>query len=339
VRCPSLDASPKHANSALPLSRPGIARYKNGPHTRSLHTLAQPSVPRPTVPAAAVFWLVGLTLAWGTNWPIMKMALNELPIYTFRFIKALGGGLAILAVSRLQGNSVMLVRGEWKIAALAALFNVTGWFYFTAVALSILPAGRSAVLAYTMPLFAIVAAWLIQREPITGQKGLGLGFGMAAILMLLGDSVGSLGAAPLGVLAMLGAAASWGVGTIIQKRHWETPVLTLAGWQLLIGGIPLAVLAVTQDTAPFERITFSGAMTVAYVIGLGTVFGYWAWFTILTLTSAPVAAIAVLPVPLVGVVTSMLVLGDSVGWREILALLFITAALVTVLPLPSPFRR
>jgi len=301
--------------------------------------LAQPSVTRPTVPAAAILWIVGLTLAWGTNWPIMKMALDELPIYTFRFITALGGGLAVLAVSRLQGNAIVLARGERKVAALAALFNITGWFYFTAVGLTLLPAGRSAVLAYTMPLFAILAARLIQREPITGQKWLGLGFGMAAILLLLGDSVGAIGAAPLGVLAILGAAASWGIGTIVQKRHWQTPVLTLAGWQLLIGGMPLAVLAVTQDTDPFTRITLSGALTVAYVICLGTVFGFCAWFKVLSLTSASVAAIAVLPVPLVGVITSMLVLGESVGWREILALLFITAALVTVLPLPRPFRR
>lgn len=301
--------------------------------------MAQPSVTRPTVPAAAVFWLVGLTLAWGTNWPVMKMALAELPIYTFRFITAFGGGLAVLAVSRLQGNSVVLLRGERKVAALAALFNITGWFYFTALGLTLLPAGRSAVLAYTMPLFAIVAAWLIQREPITGQKWLGLGFGMAAILLLLGDSVDDLGAAPLGVLAILGAAACWGIGTIIQKRSWKTPVLTLAGWQLLIGGVPLAVLAITQDTDPFAHITLSGAITVAYVIGLGTVFGFWAWFTILSLASASVAAIAVLPVPLVGVITSMLVLGERVGWREILALLFITAALATVLPLPRRKAR
>lgn len=301
--------------------------------------MAQPSVPRPTVPAAAIFWLVGLTLAWGTNWPIMKIALDQFPIYTFRFITALGGGLAVLLVSRLQGNSVMLVRGERRVAALAALFNVTGWFYFTAVGLTLLPAGRSAVLAYTMPLFAILAAWLIQREPITGQKWLGLVFGMAAILLLLGDSVGDLGAAPLGVLAILAAAASWGIGTIVQKRSWKTPVLTLAGWQLLIGGTPLAVLAVMQDADPFARLTLPGALTVAYVICLGTVFGFWAWFTILSVSSASVAAIAVLPVPMVGVITSMLVLGEVVGWREILALLCITAALATVLPLPRPFRR
>lgn len=294
---------------------------------------------RQTVPLAAVVWLVVLTLAWGTNWPIMKAGLAEIPILSFRYLSGFAGGLLILLISMAQGHSAILVRGEWKVTALAALFNVTGWFYFTALGLTLLPAGRSAVLAYTMPLFAILAAWMIRREPITGQKWLGIGFGLVAILLLLSESLDQISAAPLGVLAILAAAASWGIGTIIQKRSWQTPVLTLAGWQLLIGCLPLALLALIEDPAPFERITSDGVLALVYVTAIGIVFGFWAWFTVLSITSASVAAIAVLPVPMVGVITSILVLGESAGWRELLALLFITLALATVLPLPRPFRR
>ncbi len=290
---------------------------------------------RQTFPVTAAFWLAGLTLAWGGGWPVMKYAVSELPIYTFRIVTAWGGGALVLALSAMRGNAVGLDRNEWKPAALAALFNVTGWFYFTALGLTLLPAGRSAVLAYTMPLFAIVAARLMQREPITRQKAAGLALGGSALLLLLGESAGRLGEAPLGVLAMLGAAASWGVGTVLQKRSWRTPVLTLIGWQLLIGGIPMGALAVVNDTAPFAELTAYGALSVAYVICVATLFGYLAWFTILDQAPAAVASIAVLPVPLVGVLSSAIFLGEAIGWREILALLLITAALATVLPLPG----
>jgi drug/metabolite transporter (DMT)-like permease len=112
-------------------------------------------------------------------------------------------------------------------------------------------------------------------------------------------------------------------------------VLTLAGWQLLLGGIPLAPPALLYDSAPFADVTLYGALAVAYVIVIATLFGYWAWFTILTLAPAAVASIGVLAVPLVGVLSSALMLGETVGWRELLALLLITAALATVLPLPG----
>lgn len=289
---------------------------------------------RQTFPLAAAFWLVGLTLAWGVGWPVMKHAVSELPIYTFRILTAWAGGALVLALSAMRGHSIWLDRREWRPAALAAVFNVTGWFYFTALGLTLLPAGRSAVLAYTMPLFAIVAARLMLKEPITRQKSAGLALGGAAILLLLGESAESLGEAPLGVLAVLGAAASWGIGTVLQKRNWRTPVLTLIGWQLLIGGIPMGMLALAYDSAPFAQLTLSGVLSVAYVVCIATLFGYLAWFTILAMVPTAVASIAVLPVPLIGVLSSAIFLGETVGWREILALLLITAALATVLPLP-----
>lgn len=294
---------------------------------------------RETVPIAAIFWLLGLMVFWGAGWPAMKYAVGEMPIYTFRYITAFGGGVAVLALCALQGIAIGLPRHEWAATALAGLFNVTGWFYFTAVGLTLLPAGRAAVLAYTMPLFAVVAARLILREPITRQKAIGLVLGMTAILLLLGDDVALLGRSPLGALAVLAAAASWGLGTIVQKRHWDTHVLTLAGWQLLIGGIPLLALALAFDADPFEQVTLYGWTAVLYVILVANMLGFWAWFSILKMAPMSVASIAVLPVPLVSVLSSMLVLGERIDWPEILALLFITAALATVLPLPRPFRR
>jgi drug/metabolite transporter (DMT)-like permease len=294
---------------------------------------------RHTLPLAAVVWLVGLTLAWGIGWPLMKYAVSEIPLYTFRITTAWGGGLLVLALSALQGNSVALPRCDWRPAALSALFNITGWFYFTALGLTLLPAGRAVVLAYTMPLFAILAARLMLKEPITGRKGAGLALGAAAVLLLLGESAQRLGDAPAGVLAIVAAAASWGIGTVVQKRVWRTPVLTLIGWQLLLGGVPLGALAALHDTAPFAHLTLYGVLAMTYVIGIATLFGFWAWFTILTLAPASVASIAILPVPMIGVLSSALVLGEPVGWREMLALALITLALATVLPLPRFGRR
>jgi len=294
---------------------------------------------RHTLPLAAVLWLVGLTLAWGLGWPLMKYAVSELPLYTFRIVTAWGGGLLVLALSALQGNSIALPRAEWRPAILSALFNITGWFYFTALGLTLLPAGRAVVLAYTMPLFAILAARLMLKEPITGRKTVGLVLGAGAVLLLLGQSVHRLGDAPAGVLAVVAAAASWGIGTVFQKRVWRTPVLTLVGWQLLLGGIPLGILAALHDTAPFAHLTLYGLLAVTYVIVIATLFGFWAWFSILTLAPASVASIAILPVPLVGVLSSALVLGEPIGWHELLALALITAALATVLPLPRFGRR
>jgi len=113
---------------------------------------------RQTVPLAAVLLLAGLTVAWGACWPAMKFAVGEFPVLTFRFLTAFGGGVFMLALSALQGSPIALPRREWGITAFAALFNVTGWFYLTGLGLTLLPASRASVIAYTMPLFAILSA-------------------------------------------------------------------------------------------------------------------------------------------------------------------------------------
>jgi drug/metabolite transporter (DMT)-like permease len=129
----------------------------------------------------------------------------------------------------------------------------------------------------------------------------------------------------------LGAAASWAIGTVIQKRDWNTPILTLIGWQLVFGTIPLAILAVTFDTAPFANLTLRGVLAVSHIVLIACLFGYWAWFNVVKLVPTSVASIAVLTVPLVGVMSSALILGESIGVAELVALVLITCALATIM--------
>ena len=293
---------------------------------------------RDKLPLAAVFWLAGLSLAWGGGWPVMKFTVGELPILTFRMLTGFGAGICTLALARLMGQPLLPCRSEYRAIAVAGLFNVTGWFYFTALALTLLPAGRSVVLAYTMPVWSVLVGRIMFGDPVTRTKLLGLAFGLGGIALLLGDNLVRLGEAPLGVAAILAAAISWAIGTLVQKRPWKTPLLTMAGWQLLVGGTPIAVLALAHDTDAFARVTLLGIAGVAYVILVATVFGYWAWFTIVRLLPTDIASLAVLPVPLVGVASSALVLGEPLGWPEAGALALVTAALATVLPLPRPAR-
>src|SRR3546814_11128136 len=107
-------------------------------------TTTTPPAARRAVPLTAVLMLAGLALAWGGGWPVMKHVLGEMPVFTFRIVTAWGGGIVVLALSALVGNSVRLPRGDWKMATICALLNVTGWFYFSALALTMLQIGSAS---------------------------------------------------------------------------------------------------------------------------------------------------------------------------------------------------
>ncbi len=297
-------------------------------------TSQQPRDHLGAVPPAALFLLAAIALAWGSLWPVMKFTVGELPVFTFRALTALLSGAAVLALARLSGRPLALAPKECGLAIIAGLLNVTGWFYFSALALTLLPAGRASVLAYTMPVWVFLAGLAAGRDRATPRRLLGLAAGLGAIALLAGDDLLRLGRTPLGVAAILAGAASWGIGTVVQKRPWQTPLLTLVGWQLVIGGIPLAVLAGLYDTAPFARVTPTGFVALAFVILVGNVFGFAAWLRVVAMVPASVASLGTLPVPFVGVASSALILGEPVGWMELAALALTTLALASVLPLP-----
>ena len=263
----------------------------------------------------------------------MKIVVSEVPVLTFRCLAAWGSGVIILGMVWLSGSSVRIRRRDIGPAMLAALLTISGWFYLSALALTWMPAGRASVLAYTMPLWAFLAAVWLTGERVTANRVLGLSFGMGTILVLAADDLARAGSVPLGVIATLAAAASWGFGTVVQKKiTWHTPLFALAGWQLLFGGIPLAAAAIAFDSAPFANVTVVGVVAIAYVVVIATVIGYWAWFRVIRMVSSSTVALGILPSPLIGVISSAVLLDEPLGWQECTAVALLTAALATMLP-------
>ena len=125
--------------------------------------------PRGPAPAdrsrpGAIVLLVALTITWGVNWPMMKLALLEVPPWTFRSLCLMVGGGALLILARAAGTPMSVPRRLLPALALVSLFNITGWHLFSAYALLHTGSGRAAIIGYTMPLWASPAQRLGARR-------------------------------------------------------------------------------------------------------------------------------------------------------------------------------
>ena len=288
----------------------------------------------PGIPTKAILLLVLITLAFGSGWPIMKYGVIELPILTFRWMTAVFSGIVVLTIAAFIGHRLLVFREEIGIVFLCSLFNVTGWFYFSGLGLTMLTAGRATILAYTHPLFAFLIALAIGRDRLSPRRIFGLACGMGAVAVLSARDFAAFGENPFGVLAMLVAATCFATGANLQKRAWRTPLIALAGWQMLIGGLPLLVLSLVFDHDPFVDFTFYGVGAVAYTVLIGNMIGFVLWLRLLDLIPAPIATLSLLPTPMVGIASGMIVLGETVSWQEASALALITIALASTLNLP-----
>lgn len=292
--------------------------------------------PAAALPPVGFVLLAALTLFWGVNWPVMKIALTELPVWWFRAACVWSGGLGLLLIARLSGQPLLPPSGQRAPLLVCALFNVMAWHLATGYGISLMPAGRAAIIAFTMPLWAALIASLVLGESLTRAKIVGLGLGLTGLAVLIGRDFAVVHRAPLGALFMLFAALAWAGGTVAVKRfRWTIATSLLIGWQLIAGALPLTIGALLLEPFPDLGALSPRAMAaLAYIFVFPMIFCQWAYTRTVRLFPAAIAAIGTLAIPVVGVYSSWLVLGETVGWREFTALLLICGSLASVLLAP-----
>ena len=117
--------------------------------------------------------LASLGLFWGLNWPGMKIALNELPVWWFRAMSVGVGAAGLLIISWASTGRFWPRRGELGPLLICAVFNILGWHLFTGYGVSLMEAGRASIIAFTMPVWAsLLAVWLL-GEALTRHRVFG----------------------------------------------------------------------------------------------------------------------------------------------------------------------
>jgi drug/metabolite transporter (DMT)-like permease len=291
------------------------------------------SAGRPEHIPARLWWvLAGLTFAWGFNWTAMKLALAEVSPFTFRSICLGVGSAALFAVMKTGGHSLVVPRGQRRRLIGFALVAITAWNLLVAYGVSMIPSGRAAMLAYTMPAWAIPLSVWVLGERLNGRKLTGLALGMAGLALLLGEGVHDLGAAPLGSLLVLCAALMWALATVFQKRYpVSMPVGAYTAWIMLIGGIPIFLGAlVFDDPGALAQVSGKAWLGVLYSVFIAFAWAHWAWFKLATSLSVTVFSLAMLLTPLIGVLSGILFLGEQPSAMEYAAFALVIASLLTV---------
>ncbi|WP_103043869.1 EamA family transporter [Comamonas faecalis] len=277
--------------------------------------------------------LLLLTLMWGLNWPVMKLALRELsPLY----FRALTMGLGALALAWYFGarGLPMLPRGErqWRDVVVLGLPNILGWHALSIIGVAHLPAGRAATLGFTMPVWTVLLGVLFYGERLTGRLVLAVAAVLAGIALLLGNELAQLAGSPLGIAWMQGAALSWALGTIWMRRaHLTMPAETLVVWMMVLSALVIAALALWLE--PPQNWHFSAVMWVVLVWTVLINYGaaQVVWFALARALPPATSAMSVMAVPLIGTLSAPLVIGEWPHWQDMAAMVCVVVAIGAVL--------
>ena len=290
--------------------------------------------------ARAALAIAVIALVWGCNWPVLKMGVTEMAPLTFRALTLPFAALGMLLVARVNGDSLRIPREfRGRLGALS-LFNIVLWNGFVLFGVQQLPAGRSSILAYTMPIWATAIAALVLHEHVSRRKLVGLALGAAGMAVLLGEQIVVVRSSPYGALMIIVAAISWAYGTVLLRQWRPTmPQNALSGWMLLLGWVPIALVAPLFDPQPlhaeFGSLSARGWFSVVYNVFFAGTLANLAWFTLARRMPVAVSSLSSLPVPVVGVISGMILLGERPGLQEWVALALVLGGLFSVLFEPA----
>jgi drug/metabolite transporter (DMT)-like permease len=284
--------------------------------------------------------LVGVALGWGLNWPAMKVIVGEVPPWQFRAVTGVAGAVLLLGLARLLSQRLHVPREQWLPLVAAALFNVTSWFVLIAYGVKLMASGHASILGFTMPIWAALIGMVALGERMNARRIVSLAMGAAGVAILLSHDFAALGASPLGALVTLAGAFNWAIGVHVQKRvNWAVGPLALAGWQVAIGTVPIVIIALFAEPFVYHRASWPVIGATIYLVIYALAFCYYAWFQVVRIFPTHISAIGSLLVPIVGVTSSSLILGEPFGWREMGALVLVVGAVALVMIQPPERAR
>jgi len=130
--------------------------------------------------------LIILCFIWGVTWPLMKIALYEIPPLSMRTLTAALGALTLYVFCRVKGHSLRIPNAKaWAHVVVASLLNVVAFSVFGSFAQLTAATSRVTILAYTMPIWAVLLAWLFLGERPNRMQALALGLCAAGLAILI----------------------------------------------------------------------------------------------------------------------------------------------------------
>jgi len=275
---------------------------------------------------------------WGTTYAVTQYTLPDWPPLLLGAMRALPAGLLLLAI-----RPTMPKKSEWGVLFRLGLINIAVFFSLIFVMALTLPSAISGVGMISVPVFAMLYHWVInKRRPNVIQAFFGLV--LIALAWMLFDP-GSISLSPIGLMAMFAAILCIVVGSSITKSqaeriHWWS-ILT---WQLLIGGALLAIAAAVHALfspgaylEAAQTFSASNGAGLLWIILLNTALGYimYVWLlqrmTVVDFTFGGIAN------PIAGIISGMVLLNESFSPHQYLLMagMILTSLLPQIIQLIS----
>jgi drug/metabolite transporter (DMT)-like permease len=221
----------------------------------------------------------------------------------------------VVTIGVAKGKLAWPPRADLPVMISMAVFRLAAVFVLVFSALQLVPAGRSSVVVWTTSLWTVPIAAIFLGERMSGRRWFGLLLGIAGVIVVFepwGFDWESPGVALGHALLVLAAITNAATSVHIRAHRWTITPLEAIPWQLMGAALLLVVLGLTVEGVPAIDWTPQLVLVVLYQGMLATGIAFWAQIVILRNLPAVSTNLTLMAVPVVGVVSSAILLGEEI---------------------------
>ena len=278
--------------------------------------------------------LASVILIWGLSWPIMKVALDSISPLWLATVRMGSSAICMFIFLKVTGKLVLPTRKDLPTILIVGIFQMAAFTACINLGMMNVDAGRSAILCYTTPLWIAPVAVLIFKESITPMKICGLILGALGITLLFNPLHFDWHNHPvvIGNIFLVLSAIFWGACTLHNRfSKWYLSPVQLAPWQLLISTTILGLLTLHYEphSHTIWSINFIGLLV--FLGPLATAFCYTSVITINREIPSITISLALLGVPILGMLSSKVFLHEQITTDMTIAMLLLVAGVACVI--------
>jgi len=276
-----------------------------------------------------------LSVLWGGSFFFVGIAVAELPPLTIVSLRLVLAALTLWFVMTLMGQRLPKSLSVWKTFFVMGLFNSAIPFSLIVWGQTHIASGLASVLNATTPLFTVIMAGVfLADERVSSRKVISIVIGFVGVVILIGpSSLDGLGVNVFAQLAVLGAAASYGISGVYGRRFkkMNLPPLATATGQLISSSLVLLPISIIIERP--DQLMFPSASVWISVIALAvfsTALAYILYFRLLSSSGITNLSMVTFLIPITAILLGVVVLDEILKVEHLIGMLFIVVSLLGI---------
>lgn len=271
---------------------------------------------------------VSFALIWSSAFTSARISMFDAPPFLLLSLRFFISGIIALIIAYAIGQKINFSKSEWWSILIFGLCQNTVYLGLNFMAMQWIQASLAATIASLLPLVVTIFLWSFYNEKVNAWGLIGLIIGILGLILIVKSNIPTE-FNTFGIIFCLIGVMALATATIIVRNSSNRNIIMLIGLQMLVGSVTLLPLSIAFETWEVNW-TINLVISFLYTTIFPGLIATLIWFKLIHFIGPVKAAAFHFLNPFFGVLIAYLVLSEQLVWQQLLGVLLITVAIISL---------